>query len=121
MSVNGLLTTAVVNCASGERPPPYNLCNVHATRLTSVVLLAVASVTLSAQSVPESCGVRDWFQLHDKVAQGGSSLLCKGAMDAAFENLIAESRLYDPIESAPSANRRAQPPVQPSRPTPAPC
>ena len=69
--------------------------------LTSLVLLAVASVTVSAQNVPESCGVRDWFQLRDKVAQGGSSLLCKGATDAAFEHRSeAEHELKKVIREA---------------------
>lgn len=73
--------------------------------LTSVVLLAVASVPLSAQNVPESCGVRDWFQLRDKVAQGGSSLLCKGATDAAFEHRSeAEHELKKVIREAPRSD-----------------
>ena len=66
------------------------------------LLLAVASVPLSAQNVPESCGVRDWFQLRDKVAQVGSSLLCKGAMDAAFEHRReSEHELKKVIREAP--------------------
>src|SRR5215469_7363047 len=45
------------------------LCAMSSSRiLTSVVLLlALASVSVPAQNVPESCGVRDWFQLRDKV------------------------------------------------------
>jgi len=54
--------------------------------LTSVELRAVASVPVSARNVPESCGVRDWFQLRDKVAQGGSSPRFRNAMDVAFEH-----------------------------------
>jgi hypothetical protein len=73
--------------------------------LTSVALLAVASVPLFAQNVPESCGVRDWFQLRNKVAQGGSSVLCKGAMDAAFEHRSeAEHELKKVIQEAPRSN-----------------
>lgn len=73
--------------------------------LTSVVLLAVASVPLSAQNVPESCGARDWFQLRDKVAQGSSSLLCKGAMDAAFEHHSqAEHELKKVIGGVPRSD-----------------
>ena len=70
--------------------------------LISVVVLVVASVPVSAQNVPESCGVRDWFQLRYKVARGGSSLLCKGAMDAAFEHRSeAEHELKKVIRQAP--------------------
>src|SRR5215472_5468699 len=73
--------------------------------LISVLLLAVATVPLSAQSIPESCGVRDWFQLRDKVAHGSSSLLCKGAMDAAFEHRSeAEHELNQVIQKAPHSN-----------------
>lgn len=73
--------------------------------LTSVVLLAVAGVPVSSQNVPESCGVRDWFQLRDKVAQGGSSILCRGAMDAAFEHRReAEHELKKVIREAPRSD-----------------
>jgi tetratricopeptide (TPR) repeat protein len=67
--------------------------------------MPLASVPLSAQDVPESCGVRDWFQLRDIVAQGGSSLLCKGAMDAAFEHRReAERELNQVVREAPGSD-----------------
>jgi hypothetical protein len=73
--------------------------------LISVAALVVVSVSLSAQNVPESCGVRDWFQLRDKEAQGGSSLLCKGAVDAAFEHRSeAEHELKKVIREAPRSD-----------------
>jgi len=73
--------------------------------LIPVVVLVVVSVPLSAQNVPESCGVRDWFQLRDKVAQGASSLLCKGATDASFEHRReAEHELKKVIREAPRSD-----------------
>jgi len=73
--------------------------------LISVVVVVVVSVPLSTQDVPASCGVRDWFQLRDKVTQGGSSLLCKGAMDAAFEHRReAERELNQVVREAPGSD-----------------
>jgi hypothetical protein len=46
-----------------------------------------------------------WFQLRDKVAQGGSSLLCKGAMDASFEHRReGERELKKVIGGAPGSD-----------------
>jgi tetratricopeptide (TPR) repeat protein len=73
--------------------------------LISILVLAVAGASLSAQSIPESCEVRDWFQLRGKVAQGSSSLLCKGAMNAPFEyRREAERELKEVIREAPRSD-----------------
>jgi predicted aspartyl protease len=60
--------------------------------LIAVALLTAASSPLLAQDIPDSCGTRDWFELREKMAAGESSLLCKGTMDAGFENRTAARR-----------------------------
>jgi predicted aspartyl protease len=57
--------------------------------LTAIVLSALAGFPVLAQNIPDSCGTHDWFELRVKVAAGGGSLLCKGTMDAGFENRSA--------------------------------
>ncbi len=73
--------------------------------LISVVLMSLACDSLSAQNIPDSCGVRDWFRLREKVAQGGSSLLCTGVVDVAFEHRSeAERELKEVIRKAPQSD-----------------
>jgi predicted aspartyl protease len=59
---------------------------------TSIVFLVAFSLPAPAESNPDLCEGHDWFQMRDKVAGGGASLLCKGAVDASFEHLSAAER-----------------------------
>jgi predicted aspartyl protease len=52
----------------------------------------MATLAAHAQNNPDACTPHDWFQLKEKVAAGGTSLLCKGALDANSERRAAAER-----------------------------
>jgi predicted aspartyl protease len=60
--------------------------------LASFVFLIAFSLPVRAESNTDLCEGHDWFQMRDKVAGGGASLLCKGAVDASFEHRSAAER-----------------------------
>jgi len=57
-----------------------------------VVLFAAACLPALADSQPDLCETHDWFQLRERVAAGGTSLLCQGAVDASFEKRTEAER-----------------------------
>ena len=76
----------------------------HHKQIVCVAIFLTSSGFLFAQNIPDSCAVRDWFQLRDSVAHDNGSLLCKGVMDAAFEHRhTAERELTEFIRKEPNS------------------
>jgi hypothetical protein len=70
--------------------------------LAGLVFLIALSLPAPAENTPDLCEGHDWFQMRDKVAGGGASLLCKGAVDASFEHRsAAEHELKTVIREMP--------------------
>ena len=68
----------------------------------AMVSMNLDCASLSAQNIPDSCGVRDWFQFQEELTQSDHSLLCRGAMDFGFDHRTQAAReLKEIIRKAP--------------------
>jgi hypothetical protein len=60
--------------------------------LICLLLLAGACLPVLASDASDLCETHDWFQLRERAHSGKISLLCKGAVDASFEDRAAAER-----------------------------
>jgi predicted aspartyl protease len=56
------------------------------------LLLASTGASALASDNLGLCDTHDWFQMRERVAGAGASLLCKGAVDSSFEKRVAAAR-----------------------------
>jgi len=75
----------------------YDECMQFRRSLTCILLITGVCLPALAGNNPDLCEAHDWFQMRDHVADGNASLLCKGAVDASFENRDAAERELETV------------------------